>query len=67
MAYKILSSETVAMESGAKPQITAVLDSADDLEGLKASGEYHPGSMAFVAEPDIPAYMMNASGEWKSV
>ena len=45
MAYKILSSETVAMESGAKPQITAVLDSADDLEGLKASGEYHPGSM----------------------
>ena len=23
MAYKILSSETVAMESGAKPQITA--------------------------------------------
>lgn len=67
MAYKILSSETVAMESGAKPQITAVLDSADDLEGLKASGEYHPGSTAVVAASGLPAYMVNASGEWKAV
>ena len=67
MAYKILSSETVAMESGAKPQITAVLDSADDLEGLKASGDYHPGSIAYVAEEGLPAHMVNASGEWVEV
>ena len=55
------------MESGAKPQITAVLDSADDLEGLKASGEYHPGSIAYVATAGLPAHMVNASGEWKAV
>lgn len=67
MAYKILSSETVAMESGAKPLITAVLDDAASLEELKASGEYHPGSIAYVAEEGLPAHMVNASGEWVEV
>lgn len=67
MAYKILSSETVAMESGAKPRITAVLDDAASLEELKASGDYHPGSTAVVAAPGIPAYMVNASGQWTEV
>lgn len=67
MAYKILSSETVAMESGAKPIILAVLDDAASLEELKASGEYHPGSIAYVAEEGLPAHMVNASGEWKAV
>lgn len=67
MAYKILSSETVAMESGAKPLITAVLDSADDLEGLKSSGDYHPGSTAVVAAKDGAMYMVNASGNWEEL
>lgn len=65
MAYKILSSETVAMESGAKPIILAVLDDAASLEELKASGEYHPGSIALVAEKGASDFIVNASGEWK--
>ena len=65
MAYKILSSETVAMESGAKPQITAVLDSADDLADL--GNNYYPGSVAIVADKGAPVYMLNASGVWKEI
>ena len=37
MAYKILSFETVAMESGAKPQITAVLDDSGTLTAMEAT------------------------------
>jgi hypothetical protein len=66
MAYKIINYAYVGV-AGAPPKITAVLDSADDLEGLKASGEYHPGSIAYVAEEGLPAYMVNASGEWVEV
>ena len=66
MAYKIINYDYVGV-AGAPPKITAVLDSADDLEGLKASGEYHPGSIAYVAEEGLPAYMVNASGEWVEV
>lgn len=64
MAYKITHYSYPGV-AGAKPVITAVLDSADDLVAL--GHDYHPGSVAFVADTDIPAYMMNASGEWKSV
>lgn len=63
MAYKILSSETVAMESGAKPIIEAILDAADDLEALGSN--YYPGSVAIVADKDGPVYMLNASGDWR--
>ena len=66
MAYKIINYDYVGV-AGAPPKITAVLDSADDLEGLKASGDYHPGSIAYVAEEGLPAHMVNASGEWVEV
>ena len=66
MAYKIINYDYVGV-AGAPPKITAVLDSADDLEGLKASGEYHPGSIAYVATAGLPAHMVNASGEWVEV
>lgn len=66
MAYKIINYDYVGV-AGAPPKITAVLDSADDLEGLKAFGEYHPGSIAYVAEEGLPAHMVNASGEWVEV
>lgn len=65
MAYKIISSETVVMESGAGPRIIAVLDDAASLEELKTSGAYYPGSLALVAEKGASDFIVNASGEWK--
>lgn len=66
MAYKIINYAFPGV-AGAKPIITAVLDDAASLEELKASGEYHPGSTAVVAASGLPAYMVNASGEWVEV
>lgn len=67
MAYKITDREFVIRENGGDPifRITAVLDSASDLEALGT--EHAAGSIAMVADKGVPSYMLNASGEWKEV
>ena len=66
MAYKITDREFVFREDEKIVfRITAVLDSADDLNELGT--EYAAGSIAMVADAGVPTYMMNASGEWKAV
>lgn len=66
MAYKITDSEFVSREND-KPifRITAVLDSTADLDELGT--DYAAGSVAMVADTGVPTFMMNASGEWKSI
>lgn len=66
MAYKIIRDMSELYQTGR--EITAVLDSASDLEDLIASeGALAPGSIAIVADSDMPTYILNASGEWMSV
>lgn len=66
MAYKIIDQEFVhRIGHETIYRITAVLDAPSDLDALGAN--YSPGSIAMVADAGVPAYMMNASGEWKEV
>ena len=63
MAYKIIRDENNKYQLGR--EIEAVLDSTADLDAL---GTYYcPGSVAIVADKGAPAYMLNASGEWKEI
>lgn len=63
MAYKIIRSMSDKHQTG--EEITAILDSASDLNALGT--EYAAGSVALVAASGVPAYMLNASGEWKAI
>lgn len=63
MAFKIIRKMINYHQLG--EEIVAILDSANDLAELKASGQYTAGSVAIVADKDGAAYMLNASGEWK--
>lgn len=66
MAYKIIRDMSELHQTGR--EITAVLDSASDLQALIANeGELAPGSSAIVADDGAPCYMLNASGEWKGL
>lgn len=63
MAYSIINREFVVRKEGiAAYRITAILDSVDDLAAIGT--DVAPGSIAIVAGPKFPTYMMNASGEW---
>lgn len=62
MAFKIVKEELGIC--GNNPVITAVLDSADDLEDLEASGVYGTNSLAYIADNSGVSYIVNASGEW---
>lgn len=62
MAFKIIRKMINYHQLG--EEIVAILDSADDLTELKASGQYTAGSTAMVAAPNGPIYMVNAAGEW---
>lgn len=63
MAYKIIRDMSELHQTGR--EITAVLDSASDLQALiAAEGELAPGSTAVVAAKGRPTYILNASGQW---
>lgn len=70
MAYKIIRDNCNDEQVG--HEIVAILDSAADLEALSelkvpVCGRRYaaPGSLAIVADKDLPTYVLNASGEWK--
>lgn len=63
MAYTIIRDEWNKYQLGR--EISAVLDSVDDLASLGA--DYAPGSVALVADKGSPVYMLNASGAWKEI
>ena len=63
VAYKIIRCRHNAFQTG--DEITAVLDSAADLNAL--STDWAPGSVAVVADTGVPCYMLNASGVWKEI
>lgn len=63
MAYKIIREYKNQYQTGT--EITAVLDSTDDLTSL--GNDYTPGSMAMVADSGLPTYMLNASLVWKEI
>ena len=63
MAYKIIK-ERINVEQYGR-EISAILDSADDLAALGKG--FAPGSTAMVAAKDGPIYMVNASGEWEEL
>ena len=65
MAYRIIKTEPSLIGEISRPVIMAVLDSNDDLAAL--SNNYGTGSVAIVADKGVPAYMLNASGEWKEI
>lgn len=66
MAYKIIRERKYYDPS--KREITAVLDSASDIDTLQQNEEnLAPGSIAIIADADLPCYVLNASGVWKSV
>ncbi|MGM9640554.1 MAG: hypothetical protein ACI3V3_04235 [Faecousia sp.] len=60
MAYKIIREYKNQYQTGT--EITAILDSTDDLADL--GNEYAPGSIAMVADSGVPTYMLNASLAW---
>lgn len=65
MAYKIIRAKSNTYTSGR--EITAVLDTADDLYSLQVNESgMSPGSIAIVADAGLTSYVLNASGEWKS-
>lgn len=63
MAYKIIRDEWNKYQLGR--EITAVLDSASDLDSLGSA--FCPGSVAIVADKGATSYMLNASGAWKEI
>ena len=63
MAYKIIRKYRNQYQTG--NEITAILDSADDLTDL--GNDYAPGSIAMVAASGVPTYMLNASLVWKRI
>lgn len=63
MAYSIIQRITNKYQTG--DEITAVLDTADDLALLGT--EYPPGSIAMVADKGVKSFMLNASHEWKEI
>lgn len=63
MAFKIIRKMMNYHQLG--EEIVAILDSANDLAALKASGKYVAGSVAIVADKGGAVYMLNASNEWK--
>ncbi len=65
MAYKIIRAKSNTYTSGR--EITAILDTAADLDSLRANESgMSPGSIAIVADAGLASYVLNASGEWKS-
>lgn len=60
MAYCI-----VEKKNKGRYEITAILDSAADLDDLGTN--YAPGSVAIVADRGAPTYMLNASKLWKEI
>ena len=65
MAYRIVKTEPSLIGEISRPVIMAVLDSDDDLAAL--GNNYGASSIAMVADKGVPAYMLNASGEWKEI
>ena len=69
MAYRIIRSTAHPTKPGEDArdglEITAILDSASDLDVLGT--DFHPGSIAVVADAGTPTYMLNASQVWKEV
>jgi len=63
MAYDIIREEHNKHQVGT--EIVAILDEASDLDALGA--DWEAGSLAIVADKGAPAYMMNASGEWREI
>lgn len=66
MAYKIIR-DKLNMHQTCR-EITAILDAASDLATLQANETgLAPGSLAIIADAGLKSYVLNASGEWKSV
>lgn len=63
MAYKIIREYKNQYQTGT--EITAVLDSTDDMTSL--GNDYTPGSIAMVVASGLPTYMLNASLVWKEI
>lgn len=66
MAFNITSArsaESVFPEADSQPIITALLDSAEDLDALGTN--WHPGSMAMVAASGGAVYLLSPSKEWE--
>lgn len=63
MAYAITNYSFPGV-AGAKPRITAVLDSAADVEALGGTEKWSPGSLAILAEAGFPTLLLSKSNGW---
>ena len=67
MAYQIIASQdtdAVYPETELRPRITAVLDSAADVEALGGTEKWSPGSLAILAEAGFPTLLLSKSNGW---
>lgn len=63
MAYKLIDVRSNTLTDGL--EVTAILDTTDDLNDLMMNEtNLSPGSIAIVAGIGLPAYLLNASGQW---
>ena len=60
MAYKIIKKELCL---DADPLVTIIMDSESDVSDLPTTG-CGAGSIAIIADEDLPIYALNASGTW---
>ena len=58
--YKIIKKELCA---DSEPLVTIVMDSSSDVSDLPTTG-CAAGSIAIIADSDLPVYVLNASGTW---
>ena len=63
MSYEIIDYSSLGAV-GAKPRITAVLDSAADVEALGGTEKWSPGSLAILAEAGFPTLLLSKSNGW---
>ena len=61
--YKITSNKFNACTG--REEIEAIADSATDLDSVGT--HWSPGSVVIIADSGAPAYMLNASGQWKEI
>lgn len=61
MAWKVTNSEIKGVHGG-EPQVTIIMDSADDVEDLPTG--YAPGSIAICTGTGLPVYMLGVDGAW---
>ena len=63
MAYAITNYSFPGV-AGSNPRITAVLDSAADVEALGGTEKWSPGSLAILAEAGFPTLLLSKSNGW---